>query len=231
MCGRFTLHHTWAEVHAAMSIIPDAEAGRNTPARYNITPTQNVLFLASHNGSPAVNEGRWWLVPHWADDMPKWKLFNARSEEAHDKASFRDAYKTGRCLVLADGYYEWTKEIDPDGEEYKQPHYIYLPDNRPFAFAGLCAVNTRIDDEPIISCTILTAAADPAIEHLHKRMPIILDAATHQDWIDAEMPVSDARELLAKNHGAELQSHRVSRDVSNTGKKRVDEPYLVEPHT
>lgn len=219
MCGRFTLHHSWAEVHAAMSIIPESDTGRNTAARYNITPTQDVLFVAQgKDGDVEVMEGRWWLVPVWAKEMPKYPLFNARSETAHEKSSFKASFKSKRCLIPADGFYEWTKAADGG----KDPHYIHLPDQQPFAFAGLWAVNKQIDDEPIVSCTILTAKPDPAIADIHDRMPIILQDGAQDEWLDPETPVDDARELLKHHRGGELVHYRLGRAV-NSNKAKGEE--------
>lgn len=223
MCGRFTLHHTWAEVHAALSLIPDAEAGRNTPARYNITPTQDVLFLAQDkDGEIVLKEGRWWLVPVWAKELPKYPLFNARSETAHEKSSFKASFASKRCLIPADGFYEWTKGEDGG----KDPHYIHLPDQQPFAFAGLWAVNKQIDNETIVSCTILTAEPDPAIADIHDRMPIILQDDVQTDWLNPNTSVDDARKLLKHHRGGELQHYRVDRAVNSN---RATGPELVEP--
>lgn len=220
MCGRFTLHHSWAEVHAAMSIIPADDRGRNTGARYNITPMQDVLFVASDTeGTPVVMEGQWWLVPHWAKEKPKWALFNARSEDAHKKPAFRDAFKSKRCLIVADGFFEWTKGEDGG----KDPHHIFLPDHEPFAFAGLWAHNDALD---VTSCTILTAAADPAIAHLHDRMPIILKDDVHAAWIDRGTSVDEARALLKERRDGELISNRVGRAVNSN---RAKGPELIEP--
>lgn len=219
MCGRFTLHHTWAEVHEAMSIIPDGDAGRNTAARYNITPTQDVLFLAQgKDGDVEVKEGRWWLVPAWAKEMPKYPLFNARSETAHEKSSFKAAFASKRCLIPADGFYEWTKADDGG----KDPHHIHLPDHEPFLFAGLWAYNKPLD---ILSCTILTSKPDPAVADIHDRMPIILQDDAFDEWLDSDTPVHDAKELLKLHRGAELVHHRVSRGVNSNkahGRKLIE---------
>ena len=112
MCGRFILKGSWADTYQYYDLLNPADMGRNVPPRYNIAPTQDVLFVHHEDGQTKLNEGRWWLVPHWAKEIPKYTLFNARSEDAHKKPSFRDAYKWGRCLIPADGYYEWTKGED-----------------------------------------------------------------------------------------------------------------------
>ena len=221
MCGRFTLQVTWADIHEMLNLVRTEDVGRNVPARHNIAPTQDVLYVTEKDGERRLREGRWWLVPHWAKELTsKWPMFNARSEDAHKKPSFRDAYKWGRCLIPADGYFEWTTNED-DGK--KDPHFIHLPNCQPFAFAGLSAYNQALD---IHSCTILTAAAAPEIEHLHKRMPIILKQDVHAQWLDIEAPVDDARELLGNHRGNELVSYRVGRDVNSS---RASGAKLIEP--
>lgn len=117
MCGRFTHHLPWSEIHGLHQLTLDNDRGRNTQPRYNIAPTQNVLFV--HNdadGKQIVDEGRWWLVPFWAKEMPKATLFNARSETGSTTPAFRDAFKSRRCLIPADGFYEWTVNAD-DGKK------------------------------------------------------------------------------------------------------------------
>lgn len=221
MCGRFTLQVTWADIHEMLNLIRPEDVGRNVPSRYNIAPTQAVLYVSERDGERRLNQGRWWLVPHWAKELTsKWPMFNARSEDAHKKPAFRDAYKWGRCLIPADGYYEWTKN-DDDGK--KDPHLIHLPDFQPFAFAGLSTYNEALD---IHSCTILTAAAVPEIEHLHKRMPIILNQNTFANWLRIDTSVDDARALLSDHRDNELISYRVDRGVNSS---RASGAKLIEP--
>lgn len=220
MCGRFTQYHTWAEIHALYRL-SDAERGRNTEARYNIAPTQDVLFVtAGKDGYQQVREGRWWLVPGWAKEMPKYALFNARSEDAETKSSFRDSFKSKRCLIPADGFYEWTKAADGG----KDPWHIFLPDHRPYSFAGLWAYNPALD---VTSCTILTAAAEEPMKQLHNRQPIILDPAVYDAWLDPATPVPEAKALLANDLDGQLQFYRVSRDVNST-KGVPESPEMIE---
>ena len=195
MCGRFILDYSWAEIHDAIDLIPTNAAGRNDPPRYNIAPTQQVGFLCEKDSEVELRDGRWWLVPFWAKEVPKYPLFNARSETAHEKASFRESFKSKKCLIPASGYYEWTKSDDVG----KDPHLIHLPEKEPFLFAGLWAHNSNLD---ITSCTILTAAAHPTIEHLHHRMPIVLSKNCWAPWLSQGTSVDDARSLLADNRGA-----------------------------
>lgn len=201
-------------------LIRPEDIGRNIPARYNIAPTQDVHFVIDENGERRLKEGRWWLVPHWAKEIPKYTLFNARSEEAHQKPAFRDAFKFKRCLIPADGYYEWTKAEDGG----KDPHCITLPDWEPFAFAGLWAMNDVLG---VTSCTILTASAAPEIGHLHHRMPVILNQSTFDAWLDTTTTVDNARALLSQNRGSELVSYRVDRAVNNS---RVEGAQLIVSH-
>ncbi len=202
--------------------LTDIDAGRNTEARYNIAPTQDVLFVtAGDNGCQKVREGRWWLVPHWAKEVPKFAMFNARSEEAAAKPAFRDAFKMRRCLIPADGFYEWTKAEDGG----KDPWYIHLPDEQPFSFAGLWAHNTALD---ITSCTILTAAAQEPITALHNRQPIILEPSVYDAWLDPATSAEAATDLLRRDLDGDLQFYRVGREV-NTTKGGVDHPGLIGP--
>ncbi len=209
MCGRFTRYHTWAEIHAMYRLL-DGERGRNTEARYNIAPTQDVIFItAGDDGFQKVREGRWWLVPHWAKEVPKYTMFNAKSEEAATKPAFRDSFKSKRCLIPADGFYEWT--VGEDGG--KDPWHIYQPGHAPFSFAGLWAYNPILD---ITSCTILTAAAGPTMAQLHTRQPVILDPAFYDTWLDPATPQYLLPSALARNLDDALQFHRVSREVNTT---------------
>lgn len=220
MCGRFIIKGSWAEYYNALMIIGEADRGLNTAPRYNVAPTQDVNFVARQNDENRTLEGQWWLVPFWAKEKTKFAAFNARSETAYKSGAFRDAFKSKRCLIPADGYYEWTKNEEDGG---KDPWCITLPDWQPFAFAGLWAHNEHLG---ITSCTILTAEAAPEIEHLHHRMPIILDPARFEQWLDPETSVSDAREILPDNRGAELVSYRVGRAVNSS---RASGAELIEP--
>jgi putative SOS response-associated peptidase YedK len=219
MCGRFTFQLTPDELQFLLDLELPEDKGRNFPPRYNIAPTQDVLFAVDRDGQRKLVEGRWWLVPFWAKEMPKFAMFNARSEDAHTKPSFRDAFKSKRCLIPADGYFEWTKGEDGG----KDPHYILLSDHEPFAFAGLWAHNIKLD---ITSCTILTASAAKEIRHIHDRMPIILENSSFDDWLSAETSVDDARELLTENRGHELVSYRVSRAVNGS---KTEGAELIDP--
>lgn len=222
MCGRFTRYHTWAEIHE-MYRLTAAERGRNTDARYNIAPTQDVLFItAGKDGYQQVREGQWWLVPVWAKaDERKYPTFNARSEDAETKASFRDSFKSKRCLIPADGFYEWTKADDKG----KDPWHIHLPGNRPFSFAGLWAYNPALD---LTSCTILTAAAEEPMIKLHTRQPVILDPVAYDAWLDPATSVPDAKELLKQNLDSDLEYYRVGREVNAT-KGAGDRASMIEP--
>jgi putative SOS response-associated peptidase YedK len=235
MCGRFTLATPAAEWAALFGLdgVPDLEP------RYNIAPTQDVAVVRSTTpaqggdvaaaaADPAAPrrelvELRWGLVPHWARDFdPVGRaLINARSETAAEKPSFRDSFRFRRCLVVADGFYEWK----PEGRR-KQPYWIHREDRRAFAFAGLWDRWTGGEDPPVESCTILTTEANEALRPLHDRMPVILEVGAHATWLDADAPAWELEPLLAASPLETLVFHPVSTLVNHVGN---DDPACIEP--
>lgn len=221
MCGRFTEMLPWPEL-VQIYRLTDRWFGRNVPARYNIAPTQTVPFVHHDaDGQQVLKEGRWWLVPHWSKELPKAAMFNARIETVDTSGAFKDAWKWRRCLIPADGYYEWTKAEDGG----KDPWFIFLPGPAPFAFAGLWAHNTALD---IHSCTIITGPAVAPTDQLHDRIPYILDPEFHDAWLSKDADLADLKPML-RNHNlnGQLQFHRVSRDINSS--RFEGDPGCVNP--
>jgi putative SOS response-associated peptidase YedK len=188
MCGRFTLRTSPQEVAKTFGLleVPDLRV------RYNVAPTQQVLTIALQDGKRQGQLRRWGLVPSWADD-PKigYRLINARAETVADKPSFRSAFKRSRCLVVADGFYEWKKGANA---KTKQPFYIRLKQDRPFAFAGLSERWSR-NGETIESCTLITTDPNELMAAIHDRMPVILLRDDYDLWLDPEF--EDKQKLLS----------------------------------
>ncbi|WP_309084139.1 SOS response-associated peptidase [Chelativorans sp.] len=222
MCGRFTRYLTWSEIHGLYRLTLDWEKQRNDEPNYNVCPTDEVPFVtAGENGAQKLHLGRWWLVPWWAKEMPKAAMFNARIETADSSGAFKDAWRTTRCLIPADGFYEWTKNPGDDGRD---PWHIHLPDHQPFSFAGLWAYNKRLD---VTSCTIITMAAAEPISQLHDRQPAILDPAAYDEWLDPSTPGETLKPLLfERNIDSQLRFYRVGREVNSNKAKG---PKCIEP--
>jgi putative SOS response-associated peptidase YedK len=221
MCGRFTNEFTWAELHALYSLSDElfpTGPKSNMEPKYNIAPTEDVDFVAhDKSGNRELMTGRWWLVPFWAKELPKAAMFNARIETIDTTAAFRDAFKSRRCLVPADGYFEWTTS-PIDGK--KDPWLLQLPEAKGFSFAGLWAHN---DNLGVTSCTIITAPAVEQIEHIHGRMPVILEESAYDAWLSGEAQGEDAKRLLLNNHlDGQLEFYRVGREVNNSRYEGTD---------
>lgn len=200
MCGRFTLRQVpqeWVKQLALPIFSP----------RYNIAPTQQVLAIRQREGVCEVSELRWGLVPSWADD-PKIgnRLINARAETVATKPAFRKAFERRRCLILADGFYEWKKQ-----GKAKQPFLIHRPEDQPFAFAGLWEW-WKGNGLEIASCTIITTEANGMMQPLHDRMPVILDERDHDRWLDTDQDVQD---LLRPAPVDLLEAYPVSTKVNS----------------
>lgn len=223
MCGRFTRYLSWSEIHALYRLTLDWEKFSNAPPAYNVAPTHEVPFVTTNGASNhKLRKGRWWLVPFWCKEMPKQAMFNARIETVETSGAFKHAYASKRCLIPADGFFEWTVSPADGG---KHPWHIYLPEHRSFSFAGLWAHNDKLD---VTSCTIVTAPAVDPVTKLHDRMPIILDPAAYDAWLDPETTKEGARGLLDRHLAGALRFHRVGREVNNV-KTCGNHPGIIEP--
>jgi putative SOS response-associated peptidase YedK len=209
MCGRFTLTVT---PEAVMELFQLTSAPPLQP-RYNIAPSQPVAAVrAAPDGSGReLMLVRWGLIPHWAKDPAIGaKMINARAETVAEKPSFRTAFRRRRCLVPADGYYEWRKE---GGQ--KQPYYIRMAGGGPFALAGLWEHWEGADGSVIESCAILTTDSNEVVRPIHHRMPVILPASTYQTWLDPSLQGGEAvQALLALHPGDDLSAFPVSTHVN-----------------
>ena len=212
MCGRFTLK-------TDPETLTETFPGFTTPAadelvpRYNIAPSQGVAVVPN-NGENSVEFFRWGLIPSWAKD-PKIgnRMINARAETLAEKPSFRTPYKRRRCLILTDGFYEWKAE---QGSKTKTPFYIRLKSEKPFAFAGLWERwSPNIDDDPLLSCTIITTSPNSLMETIHRRMPVILEPDAYDQWLDpSEQPPTQLDGLLKSYPSEEMEAYPVSRLVN-----------------
>lgn len=219
MCGRFTNEMTWEELHALYKLSDNLfPVKSNFQPRFNIAPTQDVDFVhLDKTGEMEVNRGRWWLVPFFAKELPKAAMFNARIETVDTSGAFREGFKSRRCLIPADGYFEWTKNEEDGG---KDPWLLRLPEGAPFSFAGIWAHN---DNLGVTSCTIITAPAVPKIEHIHTRMPIILAPEAYRTWLNTEIQGKDAKALLLDAQiDSQLEFYRVGREVNSSRYEGTD---------
>ena len=218
MCGRYTLTADPKTLQAEFGIsIPE-----NLAPRYNIAPTQPVPVVVAENGTPRLDVFRWGLIPSWAKD-PRIgnKLINARAETIAEKPSFRTAFRRRRCLIPADGFFEWQKT--PHG---KQPVFIHLKNRRPFAFAGLWEQWLSPDGSEIFSCTIITTAPNELLKDVHNRMPVILPPDTRRLWLDSSQPSQHLLPLLKPYPATEMTFYPVSKLVNAPAN---DNPACIEP--
>lgn len=223
MCGRFTLA---ASPDAVKEFFGLAETPHWSP-RYNIAPTQaapTVVFNADRN-QRGFRLLRWGLIPSWAKDPTIGsRLINARAETAATKPSFRAAFKHRRCLVIADGFYEW--QARPD-QKRKQPHYIRVNGGEPFAMAGLWEHWSSADGAEIDSCTVLTTEPNDLMAQLHNRMPVILPNDAHDTWLDPSLnDASRLQPLLVPYPSEKMDAQAVNTLVN---KPSNDGPACIEP--
>lgn len=191
MCGRFTLTASGDELATLFAL----EQAPNLEPRYNIAPTQPVAVVRlDHEGRRReFTLMRWGLIPSWAKDISIGnRLINARAETLTEKPAFRTAFRRRRCLIPANGFYEWQKPA----AGRKQPYFIGLPDRRPFAFAGLWEHWEGADGSVLDTCAIITTAANERVRVLHDRMPVILERADFGDWLDPATTLDRLLHLL-----------------------------------
>lgn len=221
MCGRFTLRTDPKKL--AESFQQFTFPAELAP-RYNIAPSQPLAVVAN-NGSHAVDFFQWGLVPAWAKD-PKigHRMINARSETLAEKNSFKAAFKRRRCLIFADGFYEWHT---PENSKQKTPYYIKMASDAPFVFAGLWESWTSPDGDTLLTCTIITGEPNEVIKPLHHRMAVILPPDAYDAWLDpAERTPAALSPLLKPYPANNMVAYPVTTMVNNP---RHDDPACIAP--
>jgi putative SOS response-associated peptidase YedK len=221
MCGRFALTVDPADLQDAF---PEFAFPGQLAPRFNIAPTQPVLVIPN-DGTSKADFFVWGLIPSWAKDPSIGAhMINARAETLAEKPSFRAAYRYRRCLILADGFFEWQAQV---GSKVKVPHYIRLKSGRPFAFAGLWEDWHAPDGSQVKSATIITTQPNELIARLHNRMPVILPPDTYARWLEPapRQPV-DLQGLLAPYPAEEMSAHPVSTLVNSPAN---DQPECITP--
>lgn len=219
MCGRFTLKADTGEVQKAFDL---ENVGEEIQPRYNIAPSQPIAIITNHNPKQ-LTYVKWGLVPSWSKDPAIGnKMINARSETASEKPSFRSAFKRRRCLIPADGFFEWTKQ----GKK-KVPMYIHLENNEIFAFAGLWETWQSPDGSELQTATILTTDPNELIKPLHHRMAVILEPDTYDTWLSPdEMPADALMPLMTAYPSEKMRVYEVSTQVNSPAN---DNPNIIEP--
>ena len=232
MCGRYVSPEQ-AAIQRAWRIA--RATGNPILRRFNVAPTDPVPLLALDQGQLTLGTARWGLIPHWWKEAKPPKLsFNARLEEAAGKPMWRDPMRFGRCLIPAEGWYEWrvVEQTDPQTGEIvqaKQPHYIRREDGKLFCFAGLMSRRTVPGSaEPQLTCALLTTAASGSLTEVHDRMPVVLPDDAHDRWLDRNLKDPAQASALAREsqHPDAFTHYPVRRLVNST---RNDGPELIEP--
>ncbi len=225
MCGRYTLSVPLSNLIDAFEVPPP---DFDLTARFNISPTQDAPVVALGEKGRGMGLLRWGLVPSWAREPSLGsRLINARSETVREKPAFRGAFQRRRCLVPADGWFEWRKE-DPQGPRggTKTPFWIHREGRLLLAFAGLWERWEPRAGAPLFTFAILTAEAAPALRPIHDRMPVILPREAWTRWLDPHTPGEDLVPLLASQGPPDLRAHAVSTLVNSP---RNDLPACTDP--
>ncbi|MCL4530681.1 MAG: SOS response-associated peptidase [Chloroflexi bacterium] len=217
MCGRFTLTVDPAELKEAFE---DYTLPKQYAPRYNVAPSQPVLAIPN-DGLNKADFFVWGLIPSWAKDPAIGsRLINARGETLGEKPSFRGGYKYKRCLILADGFYEWKSQ---PGTKTKIPHFIHLKTGKPFAFAGLWDEWNPPDGSIVRTCTIVTTTANKLMAPIHDRMPVILKPVDYAQWLDKAPQTPQNLNPLIKPFPAELmEAYPVSALVNSPANERAE---------
>ena len=222
MCGRFTLTDPNPRKLASRFDL-DGSFEIDERPRFNIAPTDPVI--AVRRNESASNEAgrlRWGLLPgQWATKTGQRPLINARVETVADQPAFRESFRERRCLIPADGFYEWRR--DPEG---KRPIWFSPPEHDHFAFAGIWASLRRGDDDVVASCALITCPPNETVRPVHDRMPVVLDPAAEGAWLDPAASVDDLLDLLRPAPEDRLEPREVGDFVNDV---REDGPHLLEP--
>jgi putative SOS response-associated peptidase YedK len=217
MCGRFTLTVDPADLQEAF---PEFTFPAQVVPRYNIAPSQPILALPN-DGKKRADFFVWGLIPSWVKDPTIGsRMINARAETLAEKPSFRGALKYHRCLIFADGFYEWQAQ---PGSKSKIPHFIRVKSGAPFAFAGLWDAWHSADGSAVLSATIITTEPNELMARLHNRMPVILKEDVYAQWLDPEPAKADQlQKILTPSPSEEMEAYPVSTLVNSPSNDRAE---------
>ncbi|MEW4328754.1 SOS response-associated peptidase [Rossellomorea marisflavi] len=212
MCGRFSLIESVHELQQQFEF----DLSVDLQPRFNIAPSQEVFSIISDGKKRRGGTLRWGLVPNWAREAKiGYKMINARAEGIDEKPSFREPFRKKRCLIIADGFYEW-KKVD----DRKQPYRFIMKDRKPFAFAGLWETWKK-GDAPLHTCTIITTRPNAVTEDVHDRMPVILKRTDYARWLDPSNQAVDELKLLLVPYPAEEMDLYPVSELVNSPKNDV----------
>ncbi|MGN7393818.1 SOS response-associated peptidase [Peribacillus frigoritolerans] len=220
MCGRFTLFTDIVEIKERFDI--QGSFDEEYQFSYNIAPSQSVLSVINDGVRNRLGYLRWGLIPFWAkDEKAGYKMINARAETIADKASFRNAYKKKRCLIIADSFYEWKKT-----PERKIPMRIKLKNHAPFGMAGLWESWKSPEGISIYSCSVITTVPNELMTSIHDRMPVILKPEDEKDWLNPSInDPSYLQQYLKSFDSEQMEAFEVSTDVNST---KNNTPNLIQ---
>ena len=226
MCGRYVSTSTPEQLAEYFSV--NEVRTESLGDRYNVAPTLDVYSIIERDGNRRLGTLRWGLVPFWADDPKKAPSpINARVETISDKRMFRDAFEKRRCILPADGFYEWQER---EGTTKKQPWFLSDPEDLPLAFAGIWGVwrpKDQPEAEPLFTCAILTTEARGRMADLHDRMPVMLPSQLWATWLSADRQDAEhLQEVVAALGTPRLEARSITDRVNNV---RHDGPELLEP--
>ncbi len=224
MCGRFARYSLSHELERYFNALPPPF---DIQPSYNVAPTQEIPVIVQLEDARHLKKRHWGLVPFWANDISIGsRMINARVETLSSKPAFKAALKHRRCLIPANGFYEWFGKAGS-----KQPYYFQLPSGEPFAFAGLYEIwqgkEAPPEAGPYKSCAIITTEASESVKDIHNRMPLILKPEVYDAWLDPEnKEIAQIEELLKTAYVKELNRYPVSRMVNQVGN---DQKECMEP--
>lgn len=215
MCGRYTL----SKPRAILREVLDNENCPELKARYNVAPTQTVpVVLADQNGARSLAHMRWGLLPRWANSPDiGYRMINARAETVADKEAFRENFRERRCIIPADGFYEWHKLLSG-----KQPYLLRLVTGAPFGFAGLWDRWQGPTGSVLESFAILTTTANPLVRTIHDRMPVILNRQHREEWLMPEIGVHALNRLCKPYPASAMEAIPVSTYLNNIAHDSLD---------
>jgi len=219
MCGRFSLVDPGEVLRELEPEIIECDLSR---PRYNIAPTQEIPALIMRDGKRVLVDLKWGLVPAWAKDPTIGnRMINARAETLAQKPTFKNAFRKTRCLIPADGFYEWRKQ--PSG---KQPMWIRVEQGKPFAFAGLYDIWHAGEGDEIASCTIITTTPNELMQTIHDRMPVILPRDNYPYWLNPKTAgTTELMAMLQPYDAKRMQAHVVSTHINSP---KNDDPRCIE---